>query len=289
MTDRPGWHEARALGIGSSDAPAILGHSRFGSAYSVWLEKTGRAPRSDVEQPWMEWGRRMEPVIAEWFGDLTGRTVTRYPQDEVHVHPERNWMRATPDALQIDAERGPGLIEMKAPQIWTAEDWADGAPLYPMIQLQHQLEVVRHEGERLSWGSIVAMLPGEPPRWWDVDRDDRFIGLLVESEEEFWRRVVDDESPEMDGYETTREALDRAHPRDNGLRIILPEEATDWDRRWCEIKAELAELATEKTWIENNIRACMGSATTGLVLGGGRWTWQKKTTDGPRRLSRRKR
>ena len=58
------WLRARHKGIGASDAPAILGQSRFDSPYSVWAKKT--QPLLEVQQktPVMRMGHRLEKEIA---------------------------------------------------------------------------------------------------------------------------------------------------------------------------------------------------------------------------------
>ena len=69
--DREEWLELRRGGVGSSDCSAIIGLGKYGSQWSVWLEKTGRA-RPDEESEAMLWGTLLEPVIRAQFAERLG-------------------------------------------------------------------------------------------------------------------------------------------------------------------------------------------------------------------------
>lgn len=61
MQEDKEWHTRRLTGIGSSDAPIIMGVSPFMTRYELWLEKTGRgASRADT---WAtDKGKEMEKI-----------------------------------------------------------------------------------------------------------------------------------------------------------------------------------------------------------------------------------
>lgn len=93
------WYAARASRLGGSDIAAVLGLSKWESPFSLWHRKSaliGEQP----ENPQMEWGARLEPVIATKFSD-------NHPEFDVvtggtYVHHERNWQLANPDRFIAD-------------------------------------------------------------------------------------------------------------------------------------------------------------------------------------------
>src|SRR5271167_4178879 len=66
------WLLWREKGIGGSDAPIILEESPWSSAYKLWLQKSGRIPRTK-ETPAMRHGKDTEPLIREWYINQTGK------------------------------------------------------------------------------------------------------------------------------------------------------------------------------------------------------------------------
>ena len=64
------WREARKNGIGGSDVGAIMGLNPWKSPVEVWLEKTGHSEPPDLSgKESVEWGNRLEAVVAEKFAD----------------------------------------------------------------------------------------------------------------------------------------------------------------------------------------------------------------------------
>lgn len=286
--DRNRWLLARRTGIGSSDAPGVCGVSKWSSPFSIYAEKTDEGELVEEQpNPLFEWGRRMEPLVAEWYADLSGRSVHLWEPYTLAWHGEREWMIATPDALQAAPDRPEdGLLEIKAPLPWTADEWEREPPLPYQVQLQHQLEVTGH-----AWGTLVVQFPGELPRWWDFERHEELIAAMVATEERLWRCVESRTPPPPDGAQATADALQRMHRRqDEETTVILPGEAETWDARLAEIKAEAKALAAERAELENRITAQMGEATFGLIPGvAGRFKWARRKGSSKRTLTRVKR
>jgi len=61
---RAEWLEQRRQGIGASDAAVILGLTKWKSPMGLYAEKTGLVPMGQEETDLLEWGNRLEPVIA---------------------------------------------------------------------------------------------------------------------------------------------------------------------------------------------------------------------------------
>ena len=56
-------HEDRRLGIGGSDASAIMGANSYKTKYELWLEKTGKTEPEDKDNEYTRWGKFMEDAV----------------------------------------------------------------------------------------------------------------------------------------------------------------------------------------------------------------------------------
>lgn len=148
------WHALRAKNIGGSDIAALFDCSPFTTAFSLWHEKAGNAPRPDIDNQRTRLGKYLEEYIARELGAELGWNVVR--SKEYHVHPTIAGMGCTLDFDIVDHEWGPGLCETKVVFEYAdyMRDWAeDRAPPNYELQVQHQLAVTGR-----SWGCIVAMV-----------------------------------------------------------------------------------------------------------------------------------
>ena len=273
---RAEWLAERRTGIGGSDAAAIMGVSPWRSAYALWAEKTGLAPVEDTEESEaMEWGRRLEPLVAEKFSEVTGRQIA--PGAGIVRHPRHEFMLATLDFNQQCPERGPGVLECKTLGFFRSDEWNEEPPLHYQIQVQHYLAVTGRE-----WGSFAALIGGQRFVWCDVPRNDGFISALEEECAAFWERVKLGDPPPIDGSRSTAAALKRLYPKDSGQTIVLPAEASAWHDEIETAKAEIDRWTEIRLAAENKLKAAIGDATEAYVPGGPRWTYKlqrkKETT-----------
>lgn len=194
--DRESWLAERRTGIGGSDAPAVLGVSRFDTPLGVYLDKRGeRPPKPDTSA--MAWGRRLEPLIRDAYADATGRTV-RVPTTILR-HPHHPYMIGSIDGVTDDAR----LLEIKTAR--TSEDWGeagtDQVPDAYLVQVQHYLAVT---GLRLA--DVAVLIGGSDFRLYEVPADPELQATLEQIEAAFWGRVQRGEPPDPVTYEdaTTR-------------------------------------------------------------------------------------
>lgn len=275
-TDRDTWLAERLSGIGGSDSAAILGASKWYSPFRLWSEKVGLVEPEDLSdsEP-VEWGNRLEPVIAEAYQERTGRMVELNPPFLITKHPQYDWMRATLDARQFDTERGPGILQIKTTNEYKGKDWDDEPPLQYQIQLQHEIAVA---GE--GWGTLCVLIGGQRLRWFDMDRNDKFIAALIEKLKAFWQLVLTKTPPEPDASRATTEALAKLYPSDNGETVLLPAEADDWDAVLQECKAERTKLDAREREAKNKLTAAIGAATFGMLGDGSRYSLKTVERDG---------
>ena len=263
----------RTTSIGASDAAAALGVCPWKSPFQLWAEKTGIADPPDLDAvEAVAWGTILEPIVAVAYGSQSGRKVDHNDDAEVTRHPERPFLTATLDAIQTDKDRGIGALEIKTAGHWVGKQWLDGdPPLHYQVQLQHQLAVTG-----MSWGTLCVLIGGQKMLWFDTERNDDFIERMIDKEAFFWTQVLDKIPPEPDGSIATTECLKRLYPRDDGEIIALPEEAAGWDARLANAKLRIKDAEADKREAENCIKAALGTATTGVLPSGSRYTYKQQ-------------
>lgn len=253
------WIHARMAGIGSSDAPVVAGESPYRSALELWAEKSGRVPRQepDADQARLfRIGHLMEPVLLTLYTEATGRKTRREPR--MLQHSTLPWMLASLDARVVGEHR---IVECK----WSnARRWTSGDEPVPgdvLIQVQHAMAVARADV-----ADVVALI-GPSLRIVEVPRDDAFIADLLEIEADFWRHVQEGVPPAADGSESTRRALARMHPRDDGTLLPATADLVGLVDELRAAKAAAKDAEDAEKSISNALRALLGDASgiDGLV------------------------
>ncbi len=282
---RADWLDERKNSIGASDAAATLNVDPYCSMFKKWSEKTGIcAPPSldDVEQVY--WGNAHEPAICRRFSELTGREVHHNDKYEMVRHPDRLWMTATLDAIQIHPQRGRAPLECKSIGYMESirGQWADDGkgkvkpPLFVEVQLQHQIAA-----GGFAWGSIAVLIAGQKMLWFDMDRNDDFIEQMMAKESWFWTQVLDKTPPPVDGSIATTDTLKRLYPKDGGEIISFPHESCAWDKRLQKAKATIKAAEADRRSAENMFRAALGTATCGILPNGDQYTFKQQTNHYP--------
>ena len=259
----------RAKGIGASEA-----YRAINLDYGLWAEKTGLADPPDLSTiERIKWGNRLEGPILQAYQEETGREVVHNDTRDLLRHDEHLFMVATIDAMQQQANRPIGLVEVKTTSQFMAKDWEEEPPLRHQVQLQHQLAVTG-----MDWGTLVVLIGGQAMRWFDQNRNDKFIDAMVKREIEFWEYVAAVTPPPADSSVSCAETLKRLYPDDSGEIIALPPEAAEWDKNLQLIKADLHNQEAARRLLENKLKAALGSATVGVLSNGDQYTWKKQTS-----------
>ncbi|MEU5668982.1 lambda-exonuclease family protein [Micromonospora sp. NPDC047753] len=236
--DNPEWHKLRREGVSASEIAAVLGLSPWESPFSLFWQKRNGWETPDNEE--MATGRRVEPVVADWWLDthdphenLTGARAGLY------AHPDRPWQLATPDRLIYrvcpgcdgaglagDVDTGLGACpdclgrpagtsgEVLAPLEckWTAswDGWGDpgtdDVPVYYRCQVLWQMDVLGVDEGHLS------MLGPGGFRAYRIRRDERDLTVMREAARRFLGRLDADDAPDVDDHRATLAAVKRLHP-----------------------------------------------------------------------------
>lgn len=271
VTQRDEWLATRREGLGGSDAPSLFGCTTWMSPYTLYLDKIGQLPEREGHSG-LEMGRELEPYTRRLYTRETGRVITDC-QDRF-IHPDYPWMLGTTDGTIVPFERRPtpGNFEGKTVGQYKKKDWADGPPMYPVVQCHHYMVV-----QGLSWGSIAAVVFGErdPLLWADVELDVEFAEMVIEAEKRFWfDHVLARRPPEVDAHPATTAALKALHPHDSGLMVDLPPEATAWREELDVVAEQTKALEARKDLAQNRLRNVLGAATYGMLPDGSGWSYK---------------
>lgn len=275
MPTRQQWAEARRRAVCASESAAVLGVSPWASALEVWGRKTGALPAyGGDENPEQRWGTLLEPVVAAAYAEqrLGDRRALRHHNQNVLLR-HRGFpavpMAATPDYYGPDG----ALLEVKTAHAFTASAWDEGVPIQYEVQVQHQLAVTGAPA-----ATLVVLIGGSDLRWFDIERNERFIDNLEETIATWWGSFVEPGvEPPVEYDPKSLKTFERLHPNDSGATVALPADFAEVDRRLLELKAQRSAADKTIKELEGRLKAAIGTATFGQLPTGERYSW--KTTE----------
>lgn len=179
------WLVQRHKGIGSSDIGTILGFNDYKTPYQLYQEKTSVIPVEIAPNAAMEFGLRLEEVVAKKFMDDSGRKVTRDNKIR-HAAPPFAWALCNLDRViaAIDDGKGPGVLEIKTVSSFARKNWKEVIPPAYVAQIQWQLFVTGWK-----WGVLALLVDGRYYEELLIDRDQNFIDEMVIEAIKFWGAV----------------------------------------------------------------------------------------------------
>ncbi len=204
--------ELRRSVLGGTDAAAILGVSRYRTAWDVYADKAGwAAPSGEMSEDAL-WGLILEEPIREEYARRAAIEV-RKPVRLVR-HPERRWQAGHLDGRAAD--RG---LEIKT-RSWQDDEWgepgSDEIPADVRTQVEHYLAVTG-----LPRFDVAVLFRGSRLAIYTVEADPAFLADLSAEEEEWWNaHVVEGREPPMDGDPRTTAILRRRWPADSGRKLV---------------------------------------------------------------------
>lgn len=213
IIDREQWLRERKKGIGGSDVAAILGLSKWKSAYDIWVDKTTDVLQEEYSNESIYWGNVLEEIVAQEFSKQTGVKVRR--NNKILQHPEYYWMRASIDRKIVGEN---ALLECKTTSEYNKNEWKDDEiPLNYILQCMHYLAVTGFEK-----CYIACLVGGRHFIYKKILRDEEVIKVLIEKERIFWQEHVEKNiPPEVDGSESCKKLLDSQYESVDNLEIDL--------------------------------------------------------------------
>src|SRR3990167_6302412 len=251
--------------IGSSDAAAVLGLSRWRTPIQVWAEKTGKLPVEDIsEKIQIRIGVKVENSIAEMFEEEKGVKVRRV--NNTIMHPKYPYLGATLDR-KIEGQRW--ILECKSTGY--DKEWQDGEiPQEHLVQVYHQLACTGYEK-----AYIAVLILNQDFKIIEIERDEDVLNSLIRKEVDFWNEyVVKDVMPSQIMAEDTDVLLKlfpKAMPQQ---KILLGDEVNRKLESLEAIKQDLFVLEKEEAKLKNELKLLIKENEIGET---GQWQikWSK--------------
>jgi predicted phage-related endonuclease len=165
------------------------------SAYTLFMEKSGKQWQDLPATMSMQMGTAFEPVIRQLFADNNKEWLT--------VHETGTWASiedpksvANVDGIVEWADGSLGVLEIKFSRMY----W-DQLPEHYNLQVQHYLSVLG-----LKRGIVVAVAGGDWKEF-EVVRDDSLVKTMKSRLQAFYGFLDTDTAPDYDGSESTYETV----------------------------------------------------------------------------------
>ena len=233
------WWDRRSSAIGASEAAAICGLSRWQQPLDVYKRKLGQEKQPDITGD-MARGHLFEPTVLEWYENKAGGTLYDPP---MLIHPEHDFMCATPDALwsgssleEIQILEGHdkkwswnlSYIPVEAKTTGKKEDWGpegtDDVPQEYIMQAQQQMAVT---GSKSC--DMPVLFNNFKFRLYVIPRNDDLINMIIECGKEMMDRVKNNDPPEPNwSHPRTYELIRQIHGVTDGNVQLSPETTELW-------------------------------------------------------------
>ncbi len=249
------WLEYRRHSIGGSDAGALLGLNRYTSPYALWAEKTGKVIPEDIsDKEAVRLGNDLEQYVAERFMEETGHRVHRC--NAILYNSSYPFAHANPDRIVVGEDAG---LECKTTSSWEVLQKCRNGE-YPdtwYAQCTHYMMVTG--AERWYLGVLCF---GHGFYWFEIPRNEDEIAALAAAEASFWELVESDTPPQVDGTESTTEAIRTIYAESDDKQCDLMPVETEI-RQYLALKKQIAELTELMDEQKNKICDYMGEAERG--------------------------
>lgn len=292
------WVIERRKRLGASDKPIIMGTSKFKSSYALACDKLGLIEPDFEETEYQEFGREMENVAANRLRRVMGSDVQATiwdPRSIGFLHPTLDFSIVTPDRFLMlgdGTKAAPHTsplwvpVEIKNVSEFAKDDWGT-ATIPDMYYDQVQDQMAALEADMLI---VAAVLGGNRMVPYTIYRDVKRIGLIEAESMRWWQQVmIDGILPEVDGSDSTTEALkkrflrgkDEKKPLTDEARALIDEYLLQHRRADAFKKGQkAAEELKDKAG--NALREWLGDTWVAEDEGGRKVTWkasEKKVRD----------
>lgn len=224
----------RKLGIGGSDAAAIMGLSKWKTPLDVYLDKTTDSIEETTNS--MHFGNKLEPIIAEEYQRVTGKKLKT--DNDMIIHPEYEFLIANVDGLIIGEKTG---FEAKTASAFNAKEWgesgSDDIPTQYIIQCAHYAMVA--DLEKID---VAVLLGGQDFRIYTINRNEKLEQAIMKKEKDFWN---DNVLPKIPPKPSTINDINKIYNSVTSGQSVIAEEKTiqmlDYLNKIKQKKKELEE------------------------------------------------
>ncbi len=262
---------AQRTGIGASEVGVIMGVSKWETPYQLWLRKTGQVEGKPMNNLMLA-GSLLEDAVAQFFQIETGNQVNKASAgDIIYVHPEKDFLRVTPDRTYwLDphgkkSEANKGILECKTSQLTISPD--DIPPQY-FCQVQYQMGVMQKDHAALAW-----LTRGRDFGYTYIDFNPEFFAYMVEQVEKFWNEcVIGGNEPELTSSD---DVLLKYSSPDLGKTIEAGDEIVSTYSRLKDVRENRLKLEKEEDALMETLKVFCSDAEAITYGGDVLATWKQ--------------
>lgn len=272
--NREDWLNQRT-GIGASEVGTIMGVNKWDTKYQLWRRKRGLDGPKEVNSL-MLIGSLCEDAVSKYFEIETGRRVIKASAgDIIYVHPQKDFLRVTPDRLYWIDEHGrkcednKAILECKTSQLDISPD--DIPPAY-FCQVQYQMGVMQKDHAALAW-----LTRGRDFGYKDIEFDPEFFEYMVGEVEKFWvENVIGGKEPE---FSTSEDVLIKYRKPETGKTVEAGDQILEAYRELKEVRENRLSLEKQEDRLMDILKVFCSDAEAITYAGSTLATW-KSTKDG---------
>lgn len=267
------WLKARREGIGGSEVAALVGISEYDTSWSIFNKKTKTDPDVELTGAPIEWGHRLEDVVAEKIAEEVGM-VSRFGGG-LWADRAKPFLRVTPDRFATKARswKADALIECKT--AGDGDEWTSGtiypggrgtgsAPLSYQAQCQWQMGIIG-----LPVAYLGCLVMGREREFFTVEVhfDSGWFAELAAEAERFWHENLLVNEPPMHDlrHPKTEQMLKLLSPVVVKPSVDLPEDAEDLLREYKKAQEKVKAAQADLDEIKNFFRMWTGDAGAGYL------------------------
>ena len=250
------WHAERALGIGASEIPAILGLGRFRDPYTLWAQRTGRLEREEMPLR-VKAGLAMEPMVAKFFEDQEGVQVEDPGPYTIYRIPGTRY-QCTPDVFVAGTTRP---VQIKTGNAYQESTWKDGqSPVAYLAQVTYEMHVLGADD-----GYLVGFIGLNNLHVRHVKKNQHFIDTILPEVDKFWDMIQTDTPPPVDYSESAMETWKRLHSTATADVVELDVGMAEVVSAWETAKADEKEAKERKEEAKAKLTVAIGDAGAATI------------------------
>ncbi len=250
--------------LGCSKIAQALGVSRWGTAYQLWEQYTGKAPWPNIgSQLRVAMGEPMEDVMRPFVAELLGRELRRDHKE--YLHPDLPLIgHIDYRASALNGEKRP-VVDMKTSLGWGAK---------------HHDVTLQMQGYLMLTGAdtayVAALVPGPELKIYTVTADKECHELIKSGITEFWWHVQNEMPPDP---ATREDAARRWSQHVAGETVTADSEALGMLDELRELQRRQKLIDYERDMIELALKVRLGTAEA-LVGSDGKplCTWKTQSS-----------
>jgi predicted phage-related endonuclease len=266
---RAEWLALRQKYLGASEISALFGVQANYSLdhFALYHVKAGNVPPPEVGGQRVEWGKRLEEVVAMAVAEEHGYIVRK---GRYAICDDCPGMAASLD-FSVDADvdgefEGPGILETKnVADLVHRKSWTDHEPpIHILLQLQHQLGCTGYK-----WGIVAGLVGGNDLKIYRYAARPKLIADIKSRVVRFWSDIEAGRVPDTSGSESSGEVLRSLYqaPIDDAIDMSG---SNEWSESVAQfIEAGAVRKAANEAYDEakNRVVALLGNHKRGWGAG----------------------